>query len=135
MDGEQQQTPTPAANPTETAPTSSASGQGGTGLQSNVAGALAYFLGPITGILFLLIEKNNKFVRFHAMQSTLTFGGIFVLNIVLGFIPILGWIAGSLISLVCLILWVFLMYKAFNNEEYELPVIGDLARKQVGKVS
>jgi len=105
------------------------------GLQSNIAGALAYFLGPITGILFLLIEKDNKFVRFHAMQSALTFGGIFVLNIVLGFIPVLGWMAGTLLSMVSLVLWLFLMYKAFNNEEYELPVIGDLARKQVEKVS
>ncbi len=108
--------------------------KGGTGLQSNIAGALAYFLGPITGILFLLIEKENKFVRFHAMQSALTFGGIFVLNIVLGFIPVLGWIAGTLLSMVSLVLWLFLMYKAFNNEEYELPVVGDVARKQVDKV-
>lgn len=130
MDGEQQ-AQTAEVSPTETTP---ASAKGGTGLQSNIAGALAYFLGPVTGILFLLIEKENKFIRFHAMQSTLTFGGIFVLNIVLGFIPILGWIAGSLMSLVSLILWVFLMYKAFNNEEFELPVIGDLARKQMGKV-
>jgi len=116
------------------APASPAGGKGGTGLQSNIAGALAYFLGPVTGILFLLIEKENKFVRFHAMQSTLTFGGIFVLNIVLGFIPILGWIAGTLMSLVSLILWIFLMYKAFNKEEYELPVVGDIARKQMEKV-
>lgn len=129
MNGEQTQTPEQPI-----APASPAGGKGGTGLQSNTAGALAYFLGPITGILFLLIEKENKFVRFHAMQSILTFGGIFVLNIVLGFIPILGWIAGTLFSLVSLVLWVFLMYKAFNNEEYELPVIGDLARKQVEKM-
>ena len=129
MNGENIEQQTPEVSSTETAPA-----KGGTGLQSNIAGALAYFLGPVTGILFLLIEKQNKFVRFHAMQSTVTFGGIFVLNIVLGFIPILGWIAGSLMSLVSLILWVFLMYKAFNNEEYELPVIGDLARKQVEKV-
>ena len=133
MNGEQQ-TQAPATSPTEAAPTSPSGGKGGTGLQSNIAGALAYFLGPVTGILFLLIEKDNKFVRFHAMQSVLTFGGIFVLNIVLGFIPILGWIAGSLMSLVSLILWVFLMYKAFNNEEYELPVVGDIARKQMEKV-
>jgi uncharacterized membrane protein len=104
------------------------------GLQSNLAGALAYFLGPVTGILFLLIEKQNKFVRFHAMQSTITFGGIFVINIVLGFIPILGWMAGTLLSMVSLVLWLFLMYKAFNNEEYELPVVGDVARKQLGKM-
>jgi len=110
------------------------SASGGLGLQPNLAGALAYFLGPVTGILFLLIEKQNKFVRFHAMQSTITFGGIFVVNIVLGFIPILGWMAGALLSMVSLVLWLFLMYKAFNNEEYELPVIGDVARKQLEKV-
>ncbi len=129
MNGENTQTPEQPA-----APASPAGRKGGTGLQSNIAGALAYFLGPVTGILFLLIEKENKFVRFHAMQSTLTFGGIFVLNIVLGFIPILGWIAGSLMSLVSLVLWAFLMYKAFNNEEYELPVVGDIARKQIEKM-
>ena len=121
-------------SPSEVPAAAPAPAKGGTGLQSNIAGALAYFLGPVTGILFLLIEKDNKFVRFHAMQSTLTFGGIFVLNIVLGFIPILGWAAGSLISLVSLILWIFLMYKAFNNEEYELPVIGDIAKKQIEKM-
>ncbi len=108
--------------------------KGGAGLQPNIAGALAYFLGPVTGILFLLIEKENKFVRFHAMQSVLTFGGLFVLNIVLGFIPLLGWMAGTLLSLVGLVLWLFLMYQAFNNKEYELPVIGDIARKQVEKI-
>jgi uncharacterized membrane protein len=113
MEGEQVQKPTKSS-----------------GLQANIAGALAYFLGPITGILFLLIEKQNKFVRFHAMQSTLTFGGIFILNIVLGFIPLLGWLAGTLLSL----LWLFLMYKAFNNEEYELPVVGEIARKQIEKM-
>ena len=119
MNEEQQTQPTPKKS--------------GVGLQPNIAGALAYFLGPVTGILFLLIEKQNKFVRFHAMQSVLTFGGIFVLNIVLGFIPLLGWLAGTLLSLVALVLWLFLMYKAFNNEEYELPVVGDIARKQIEK--
>jgi uncharacterized membrane protein len=105
----------------------------GSGLAPNLAGALAYFLGPITGILFLLIEKNNKFVRFHAMQSTITFGGLFVVQLVLGVIPILGWMVGSLLSVAALIAWLFLMYKAFNNEEYELPVIGDIARKQLDR--
>ncbi len=119
---------------TEKTPTPEVVKKGGTGLQSNIAGALAYFLGPVTGILFLLIEKENKFVRFHAMQSVLTFGGIFVLNIVLGFIPLLGWMAGTLLSLVSLVLWLFLMYQAFQNKEYELPVVGEIARKQVEKI-
>lgn len=109
----------------------SVSSKQSSGLAPNLAGALAYFLGPVTGILFLLIEKDNKFVRFHAMQSTITFGGLFVLNLVLGVIPILGWLVGSLLSVAALIAWLFLMYKAFNGEEYELPVIGGMARKQV----
>ena len=104
------------------------------GLQPNLAGALAYFLGPITGVLFLQIEKENKFVRFHAMQSTIVFGGLLVVQLVLGFIPILGWAVGSILSLAAIVLWLFLMYKAFNSEEYELPVIGDIARKQLEKV-
>lgn len=127
----------PAAEPRPSEPVAEAPAGGGTretGMQSNLAGALAYFLGPITGILFLLIEKENKFVRFHAMQSTLTFGGLFVVNIILGLIPILGWAIGSLLSIVALVLWLFLMYKAFNNEEYELPVIGEIAKKQIEKV-
>ena len=56
--------------------------------------AASYLLGFVTGIIMLLIEKQSKFVRFHAMQSTLLFGGVFVANIALGFIPILGWLVG-----------------------------------------
>ena len=53
---------------------------GGSGLPENVAGALAYVLGPVTGVLFLVLEKKSKFVRFHAMQSLITFGGLFVIG-------------------------------------------------------
>ena len=62
------------------------------GVTENLGGALAYLLGPITGILFLLIEKNNQFVRFHAMQSTILWVAMFILSSVLGIIPILGWL-------------------------------------------
>lgn len=100
----------------------------------NLMAALSYLLGPITGIIFLLLEKENKFVRFHAMQSTITFGGLFVVNIILGIIPILGWIVSTLLSLVALILWIVLMIKAFQGEYYKLPYIGDLAEQQMGKI-
>jgi len=102
-----------------------------TGLEANLAGALTYVLGPITGILFLVLEKESKFVRFHAMQSTITFVALFVISLVLGMIPILGWLMLLPFQLLVLVLWVFLMFKAFKGEKYKLPTIGDLAERQV----
>lgn len=102
-----------------------------TGLEANLAGALTYVLGPITGILFLVLEKDSKFVRFHAMQSTITFLGLFVVSVVLGFIPILGWLVAIFLQLAALVLWLILMFKAFQGEKFKLPAIGDLAERQV----
>ena len=100
----------------------------------NLMGAAAYLLGFITGIIFLLIEKESKFVRFHAMQSTILFGGIFIANIALGFVPILGWIVGLLLSLGAFVLWIVLMWKAFQGEMYKVPYVGDLADQQLAKM-
>jgi uncharacterized membrane protein len=100
----------------------------------NLMAAASYLLGFITGVIFLLVEKQSKFVRFHAMQSTVLFGGIFVINIALGFIPILGWLAGLLLSLTAFILWVVCMWKAFQGEMYKAPVVGDIAEKQLAKM-
>jgi len=102
-----------------------------TGLEANLAGALTYVLGPITGILFLVLEKESKFVRFHAMQSTITFVALFVISLVLGMIPILGWLLLLPFQLLVLVLWIFLMFKAFKGEKFKLPTIGDLAERQV----
>lgn len=102
-----------------------------TGLDANLAGALTYVLGPITGILFLVLEKESKFVRFHAMQSTITFVALFVISLVLGMIPILGWLLLLPYQLAVLILWIVLMFKAFKGEKFKLPTVGDLAEKQV----
>jgi uncharacterized membrane protein len=116
-----------------------------TGLAANLAGALCYLLGPITGILFLVLEKENRFVRFHAMQSTIL-GVIWIglsvalsiLASILAFVPILGWLVSILVSLglgiVGFLLWLLLMWKAFQGEEWEVPVAGALARKQIGTV-
>lgn len=100
----------------------------------NIIGALTYLLGFITGIIFLLVEKNNKFIRFHAMQSTITFGGLFIVNIVLQAVPFVGALVSSLLSLVGLIAWVVLMIKAFQGEYFKLPYIGDLAEQYMGKI-
>lgn len=100
----------------------------------NLLAAASYLLGFITGIVILLIEKQSHFVRFHAMQSTVLFGGIFIVNIALGFIPILGWLVGLLLSLVAFILWIVLMWKAFQGEMYKVPYVGELAEKQLAKM-
>jgi uncharacterized membrane protein len=100
----------------------------------NLMGAATYLLGFITGIVFLLIEKQSKSVRFHAMQSTILFGGFFVLNIALGFIPILGWLVGLLLSFAAFVLWIVCMWKAFQGEMWKVPFVGDLAEKQLAKM-
>lgn len=105
------------------------------GLEENIEGALAYLLGWLTGILFLLLEKESDFVRFHAMQSTITFLGIMIVSFILGFIPFLGWILGMLLGLVGFILWIVGMIKAFQGEYYKFPIVGEIAEKQLGKMN
>jgi uncharacterized membrane protein len=100
----------------------------------NLMGAAAYLLGFVTGIILLLVEKQSKFVRFHAMQSTILYGGIFIVNIALGFIPILGWLAGLILSFVAFILWIMCMWKAFQGEMYKVPFVGDIAEQQLAKM-
>ena len=103
----------------------------GTGLKKTTAGALAYVLGPITGIIFLLIEKD-PFVRFHAMQSTVVFVVLFVLQWILG-ITIILFPLSALIGLVAFVLWLILIYKAWQGEEWEVPVLGKIARNLLKK--
>jgi uncharacterized membrane protein len=103
-------------------------GKSSTGLQPNVAALLSYLAGFITGIIFFVIEKDNKFVRFHAMQSLILFGGLMVLQMVLVFTIVLI-ILVPILNIGALILWVILMIKAYNGEQFKLPVIGDIAEK------
>ncbi|HEY0826785.1 MAG TPA: hypothetical protein VGE40_01700 [Bacilli bacterium] len=107
-------------------------GKSSTGLDGNVAGLLSYALGLFTGILFLVLEKNSRFVKFHAMQSILISAVLIIINMILGFIPIIGWILGVFITPVIFILWLFLMYQAYQGKWFKLPIIGDVAEKQAG---
>ncbi len=100
-----------------------------TGLEENIAGLLCYLFGWITGLIFILIEKENKFVRFHAMQSIIVFGIYTVAVIILRFIPIIGWIISAILGLVAFIFWIILMVKAAQGDKYKLPWVGDLAEK------
>jgi uncharacterized membrane protein/ribosomal protein L40E len=106
-----------------------------TSLEPNVAGLLCYLAGWITGLVFILIEKENKFVRFHAMQSIVTFGALTVVWIVLSVLhAIVGvhalfWTLEAIASILGLVLWVVLMVKAYQGERFKLPIAGDIAEK------
>ncbi len=97
-----------------------------TGLDEHVAGFLCYILGFITGIVFLVVEKESRFVKFHAMQSTITFLGLLVISLILGFIPIIALLVYP-IWILSLILWLILMIKALRGERYLLPIVGKMA--------
>ena len=105
-----------------------------TGLQENVAGFLCYILGWVTGLVFFLIDKRPS-VRFHAMQSMIAFGALFVIQWVFvwggWFGGILGYalmgMVGSVIGLLALVCWILCMVKAYQGQRFKLPVIGDLA--------
>ncbi len=104
------------------------------GIDENIEALLCYILGWLTGIVFLLLEKENLFVRFHAMQSLAVFLALFILSIVVGWIPVLGLLT-PLIFVLAVILWILLMLKAFQGERYKLPWAGDFAENQIFKKS
>ena len=135
--------PTPEPKPVETA--ESAPAGDGTGLAPNIAAAICAALPLIGGIIFLVLEKKNAFVRFWAMQSVF-FGGTMIAfsivsqiaGIVLAQIPLIGWLLllllgflGMALGVVFLVLWIVTIIKAVSNVEWEIPVLGKLARKQL----
>ena len=98
------------------------------GLDENVAAALTYLLGWITGVGFLLVEPSNRLVRFHARQSTIVFGGLSIAWFVAMTIPFIGWFfAWLVIPYLSVALWLLLMYKAYRGQRFKLPFAGDLA--------
>jgi len=109
------------------------------GLQENVAGMLCYILGWVTGLIFLLIDKR-PFVKFHAAQSIAMSIGVIVLYIALAIfmgvlhvmhIFFLGLLIYPILWLALFLLWIFVMYKAYQHEKYKLPIIGNLVEGMV----
>jgi uncharacterized membrane protein len=101
------------------------------GLDENVAATLAYALGWITGLVFLLTEPENRFVRFHAFQSTLVFGGLSVLWFIGTAMPPLGWFLSFIvIPPLSAVLWLLLLFKAYKGERFKLPYVGDIAEQR-----
>jgi uncharacterized membrane protein len=102
------------------------------GLDANVAAALAYALGFVTGLVFLLTEHENKFVRFHAMQSTIVFLALSAACVLLQSIPLLGMLLAVFFVIpVSAVLWLVLMFKAYQGERFKLPIAGDMAEQRI----
>jgi len=116
------------------------------GLSPNVAGLLCYVAGWISGIVFLVIEKKSKFVKFHAWQSIMTFGVLTVVQIIVSgilaaigaatFSPgliIFAGVLGTIIWVLMVVLWIILMIQAGTGKMWKLPWAGDWAEKQANK--
>ena len=106
------------------------------GMTDNVAGALSYLLGFVTGILFLVLEpyNRNRAVRFHAFQSIFLSVGIIILHFVVSSLSVMSLaltlLLSMLLSLASLVIWLFMMWKTYQGEKVVLPVVGPLAEKQ-----
>ena len=116
------------------------------GLTPNVAAALTYLVGFITGILFLVIDpfKSDRFVRFHAFQSiffNVAWIAFWIVWTIIGFV--LGAVSHGLFFIISipinlvlgfggLFLWIYLMYTAYQGKVFKLPIVGPLAAKQAG---
>ena len=118
-----------------------------TGLAENVAGLLCYVLGWITGLIFILIDKR-PFVRFHAAQSIVVFGGLHIINMIIGIgfgggwmmmggrgwgAFGIGWMLYGLVGILTFVLWIVLMIKAYQGQRFRVPVAADLAESLTGK--
>jgi uncharacterized membrane protein len=99
----------------------------GTGLQQNVAGLLCYLGAWVTGIIFLVIEKEDKTVRFHAIQSIVVFGVLTILMIIFGRIPVIGWIINIILWFVWVIAWIVLMLMTYQGKKTRVPVAANIA--------
>jgi len=137
--------------PVQTAPAPpvpSAPGKSSTGLDENIAALLSYIAGWISGLVFFLIEKDSRLVRFHAMQSLLLNVLVIIVGIVVWVVTVVLWlvstqisgILSALVSLVAtlfwivfaiaiLIAWIMCLIKAFQSQYFKLPVIGNFAEK------
>ena len=98
------------------------------GMGARTAGWLSYLGGWVTGLIFLLLKRENRFVRFHAMQSLIFFGAMSILTAVFSSIPLLDEIGAGLgfVSFIC---WIVLIVKAARGKYYKLPIIGEYAEK------
>lgn len=134
-------------NPTPTIPEPNSPTPDTTGLAPNIAAGIACVFTIVGGVVFLVLEKKDKFVRFWAMQSVFLGGLALAVTVlvriayaVFDFIPLVGkllmalaWVANLLFGLAWFIVYVICVVKAFSRQEWEIPWLGKLARKQLAQ--
>ena len=104
----------------------------------NLAGALCYLFACISGLVFFLLETENKRIRFHALQSLMVFSLLLVAQVGTWFLTIFGpdfflWnILHGMVALTQFILWLVLIIKTFHGDTVKVPVIGDFVARTVG---
>jgi uncharacterized membrane protein len=101
------------------------------GLNENLEAALCYVGFWMTGLLFLFIEKNNRFVQYHAMQSILTFLPLTILIYAMGWLPYIGWLLADILGFLSLVLYVILVVMAWRGAKFRLPVSGKIAYEEI----
>ncbi|WP_342511844.1 DUF4870 domain-containing protein [Sporosarcina sp. FSL K6-1522] len=99
------------------------------GLDENIGGMLCYIF--IIGLVFLFMEKENRFIRFHALQAVFLGVALLIANIALELVPVIGWIFNLLMGPFILGIIVFMMYQAYKGKYYKLPFVGEMAEKQL----
>lgn len=102
-----------------------------TGFDENVAAALAYSLGWLTGAFFYLAEPKNAFVRFHALQSLIFFGAASVAFVICLAIPFLGWILSIFVFYGSVAVWLLMLFKAYKGERFGLPFVGRMVNERL----
>ena len=119
-----------------------------TGLDENVAALLSYIFGWLSGLIFFLMEKDSRLVRFHAMQSILLNVAALILGFILWFVWVfgviifasindtLGSLVGIVLGLLLFVFWIGLLIavvlclvKAYQKQYFKLPIIGNFAEK------
>jgi len=104
------------------------------GMKSRTAGLLCYLFGWVGGLVFLLLERDNRFVRFHAIQSILFFGAISILEWVFNYFPFALFGLGGVVGLIGFIGWIVLMVAAHRGRYYKLPLFGDYAEQLANRI-
>ena len=104
------------------------------GIKARTAGLLCYLFGWVGGLVFLLLERDNRFVRFHAMQSLLFFGALSILEAIFGYFPYGLFGVSGILGLVGFIGWIVLMVAAHRGRYYKLPFIGDYAERFANQI-
>jgi uncharacterized membrane protein len=104
-----------------------------TGLDANLAAMLCYAVGWVSGLIFFVMEKDSRFVKFHAMQSIIVSLAVTVFWYALLMIPLIGLFLSPFVFLAGVVLWILLMVKAYNGEKFKMPLAGDIAEQQASK--